>query len=235
MSTDSNNCLSCASFSKSALVCLDRLTINGSIVPNSVPMSYKKGQEVFKEGSPVKGVFCIQEGKIKIYKGCDARNLTIGLAGNSDTLGYTSLFNGGTYLNSARCIEDSDLCFIPKKVFLNLITNNNELLIELLKRSSLENYRMSNLLRDLKCKNMLSRVSGALLEIANKFGLDNNKFLNLTLSRKEIGDISGTTTESVIRILNQLKKEGIIDLVGRKIKIKDHLKLQRQRDPGSHK
>jgi len=79
----------------------------------------------------------------------------------------------------------------------------------------------------LKCANMLSRVAGALLEIAGKFGLDNNKFLNVNLTRKEIAEISGTTTESVIRILNQLKREKNIDLIEGKIKILDSKKLQR--------
>ncbi len=234
MSNEHGDCQSCASFPKSALGCLGKGLISEVISPNSISISFKKGQDIYTEGAPFKGVFCIQSGKVKIYKRCEDRSLTLGLAGNSDFIGFGSEFNGGTYNNSSRCLEDSQICFIPKKIFLTLISNNVEILLELLKRSNQENHKLSNFLRDLKCTNMLSRVAGALLEITNKFGLDSNKCLNVVLTRKEISEISGTTTESVIRILNQLKKEKIIDFIDNRIKILDNRKLLKNCSSISH-
>jgi len=227
MNKNYGDCSYCSSFQASAISCLAKEIISSQITESVVSINYKKGQDIFVEESPFKGVFCIQEGKVKKYKSNKEKSLTLGFAGNSDFLGYTGFFNKETYIYSARCLEDSQICFIQKNVFLNLVSSNNELLIELLKRSSNENYRMSNFIKDLKWGNMLSRVAGTLIEIAAKFGVNSDNYLNLILTRKEIAEISGTTTESVIRILNQLKKEGTIGIKKNQIKILDNYKLQK--------
>ena len=56
---------------------------------------------------------------------------------------------------------------------------------------------------------------------------DEEGFLKIGLSREEIANIVGTATESAIRQLSELKKEGVIELKGRKIKIIDEKKLRR--------
>ncbi|MGZ4042150.1 MAG: helix-turn-helix domain-containing protein, partial [Bacteroidia bacterium] len=60
-----------------------------------------------------------------------------------------------------------------------------------------------------------------------KYGLDENKCLNITLTRKEISELAGTTTESAIRILNDLKKEKAIVFYNNRIRIQDMNKLLR--------
>ncbi|MEZ4690200.1 MAG: helix-turn-helix domain-containing protein [Ignavibacteria bacterium] len=49
--------------------------------------------------------------------------------------------------------------------------------------------------------------------------IKDGKFLTITITREEIANIVGTATETAIRILSELKREGIIALDGRKIKI----------------
>ena len=219
------NCFACKAFSESVFSCVDSGIISKLISNNSISISYRKGQDVYIEGAPAKGVFCIQEGKVKIYKGCAERNITIDLADNSDLIGYQAIFNGNTYTNSAKCLVDSQICFIPKAPFLNTLTSNENLLMHMLKISCRENHKLSNQLRDLKCKNTLSRIALTLVGIKDKFGLDENKCLNVSLTRKEISELSGTTTESVIRILNDLRNEKVVDFYNNRIIIKDVKKL----------
>ncbi len=224
---NNGDCLHCKSFGKSIFSCLEKSIASKIVSSVNVPLFFRKGQDVYTEGNSAKGVFCIQSGKVKVYKNCEGRNLIINLSCNSDLIGYTGIFNGGTFVNSAKCIEDSHLCFIPKKAFLNILSANPEIVMALLKQSCQENAKISNYLKDLKCTNMLGRITSTLLEINKKFGTDENKNLNVNLTRKEIGEISGTTTESAIRILNQLKKEKVITLNGSRIRILDINKLQR--------
>lgn len=221
------DCHTCKSFSKSAFSCLSKDFVSKSITANSVSLSFKKGQDIYIENTLSKGVYCIQSGKVKIYKGCAERNMTIGLAGNSDLIGYQTIFNGDNFTNSAKCLEDSQICFIPKKNFLNIITSNSEMQMQLIKRCCIDNYKLSNILRDLKCKNTLSRIATALLALGEKFGFDENKCLNVTLTRKDISEISGTTTESAIRILNDLKREKVLVFYNNRIRIQDTNKLLR--------
>lgn len=219
------DCLTCKSFSKSAFSCIDKDTITKTITGASVSINFKKGQDIYLEGTPSKGVFCVQSGKVKVYKKCLERNLTIGLGSNSDLLGLASMFNGGVYTNSAKCLEDSHICFVPKKTFVNLLSSNQDMMMNMLKQSCTENGRLSNILRDLKCRNTLSRLACAVHTMYDRFGLDENKCINITLTRKEISEIAGTTTESAIRILNDLKKEKVIAFYNNKIRILDMDKL----------
>ncbi|MBS1635347.1 MAG: Crp/Fnr family transcriptional regulator [Bacteroidetes bacterium] len=227
MTTDFGDCMSCKSFSKSAFSCFERGSVSKLINGNSVSIHYKKGQEIYNEGALAKGVFCIQQGKAKVYKKCPDRNMTIGLAGNSDLLGYHALFNSGHYKNSAACLEDSHICFIPKKTFLNLMASNPDMFHYVMRHSSQENNRLSDMVRDLKCKNMLSRVARSLVTVSEKYGFDNAHCLNVTLTRKDIAELSGTTTASAIRILNDLKKEKVIGFHNKRIRIQDVNKLMR--------
>ena len=57
------------------------------------------------------------------------------------------------------------------------------------------------------------------------FGLDEEGTILVQLSREELANIVGTATESVIRLLSELKKEGTIELKGKKIAIKNEQEL----------
>jgi CRP-like cAMP-binding protein len=76
-------------------------------------------------------------------------------------------------------------------------------------------------------KNVKGRLAGTLLYLEDTFGTDSEGLLKLQLSREELAGMIGTATESCIRLLSELNKSDIIELVGKKIKIKNKLKLQR--------
>jgi CRP-like cAMP-binding protein len=222
---DTGNCMSCKSFPNSVFNCLGRQAATSALSEKVISLSFKKDQEIFLEGTPMKGVYCVQKGKIKVFRSCHNRNLVVDLAGDSDLIGYSGLFNGNRYTNSAKCLEETQACFIPKDVFLEMLENNRELLFSLLKLSMKENRKITNMMLSLKCTNMLGRISNTILDVADKYGIDHEQRLNVKLTRKDIAEISGTTTESVIRIVNDLKKEHVINVEKSQIKIINKSKL----------
>lgn len=221
------DCRKCPAFNCSVFNSIDAEVVFSELCESLQSISYKKGQILYYENTLAKSVFCIQEGKVKTYKNGEGRNLVCQLVGNSDILGYKPLFFDGFYSNTAKCLEDSQICVIPKKVFLEILNTNPVTAKRLLEESSKQNIIMENILRDLKCKNMLSRISGALITAGEKFGLDEDMVINVVLMRKDIAEIAGTTTASAIRILNELNREGTISLLGNRIKIKELKKLQK--------
>jgi CRP-like cAMP-binding protein len=64
-----------------------------------------------------------------------------------------------------------------------------------------------------------------LIHLRKDFDLDNEKYLQITLTREELANMVGTATESVIRLLSEFKQDGLIELQGRKIKILDEKML----------
>ena len=57
------------------------------------------------------------------------------------------------------------------------------------------------------------------------FGVDENGFIAVKLTREEIANAIGTATESSIRLLSEFKRDGIIKLHGKQIKLLDKAKL----------
>lgn len=220
------DCQTCGSFLKSAFCSEQPSAISNILTGNLVSINYKKGQDIYLEGTPGKGVFCIQKGKVKIYKICEGRNLVTDLATDGDLIGASNVFNEGKCIDSAKCIEDSQICFIPKKAFLSLLESKSGLVFELFRKSSEKNARLADFIVALKCKNTEERIACALTAIEEKFGLDKDGCLDVTLTRKDISEISGTTTESAIRILNSFRKDCSITFYQNRIRILDKNKLR---------
>lgn len=66
-----------------------------------------------------------------------------------------------------------------------------------------------------------------MLSLVKDFGLDEQKYLRISLTREELANIVGTATESVIRLLSEFKSDRLIELNGRKIKIIDQKGLEK--------
>ncbi|MCB0300073.1 MAG: cyclic nucleotide-binding domain-containing protein, partial [Calditrichaeota bacterium] len=100
---------------------------------------YKRGQHIFFEGTRPSGVFCIHKGKVKIYKIDHTGNEQIvRLAKDGDILGYRSVVSNELYASFAAALEDSLICFIPRSVFLELLTSNGQLSMQMMIRLSKE-------------------------------------------------------------------------------------------------
>ena len=91
----------------------------------------------------------------------------------------------------------------------------------MLKKLSQELGESSKAITDLAQKPVKERLAETLLMLKDTFELDNQKVIQVKLSREELGNIVGTATESVIRLLSEFKKEGLIALEGKYIKLLD--------------
>lgn len=189
--------------------------------------TYKKGQTIFNEGAYPFGLFCINGGKIKISKnGDDGREIIVRLAKPGDIIGYKALLTADRYSASAIALDDCDVCFIPKDLFLRVLKTDASLSLELIKMISSELNKAEMKVAHLAQKPVRERVAETLLFIKETYGLEEDQqTLNVRLSREEIANIVGTATESAIRILSDFKKEGLIALDGKKIAIINHTKL----------
>src|SRR5690606_3901824 len=102
---------------------------------------------------------------------------------------------------------------------LGFIDNNKSFSFEVTKNVCKNLNDATNFAVNHTHKTVKERLAISLLEILNSAGTDNEGYLNLQLTREEIASMVGTATESCIRLLAELKKENLIDLKGKKIKI----------------
>jgi CRP/FNR family transcriptional regulator len=128
--------------------------------------------------------------------------------------------SGDRYSASAVALEDTQICFIPKELFIHVLKFDQGLAFEMMKLLSDELHRAEVKLTHLAQKPIRERLAETLLFIKETYGFETDGItLNVRLSREEIANLVGTATESAIRLLSELKKDGIVELDGKKIKI----------------
>ncbi|MCB0778324.1 MAG: winged helix-turn-helix domain-containing protein, partial [Flavobacteriales bacterium] len=71
------------------------------------------------------------------------------------------------------------------------------------------------------------RVAQALLRLRDRFSGDDPGHLGVRISREDLATIVGTATESLIRTLSDLRGEGLIEVQGRDIRIRDGKGLEK--------
>ncbi len=213
----------------SSVFCRADSTNLDAINANKVCSSYKKGQIIFLEGTFAFGLYCINGGKIKITRnGDDGREAILRLAKPGDIIGYKAVLTNDKYSASAIAIDDCNVCFIPKELFLKILKSDSSLSIEIMRMLSQHLGQVETKLTHLAQKPVRERIAETLLFIKETFGFEDDQLtINATLSREEIANIVGTATESAIRLLSEFKKDNIIELDGKKIKIINMEKLIR--------
>ncbi|MGL4584402.1 MAG: Crp/Fnr family transcriptional regulator [Flavobacterium sp.] len=188
----------------------------------------KKGETIFTEGDNLNGVYCIKDGFCKLTKlNSNGKDTIVKLAKNGDLLGQRSIINEETSNLTATAIDDMQICFIPKKEMMDYFTDNNKFSL-LVTRDICNHLKDADKgLADHTHKTVKERLAIILLKLEETGGINKeNNALNIQLSREDLANMVGTATESCIRLLSELKKDGIIELSGKKIILKDKNELK---------
>lgn len=187
-----------------------------------------KGQYVFKVGNPVYGIYIVKSGVVKVQSiGYNQKPFTIRLASNGQLFGHRGIGHK-TYSVSAIAQEDSLLCYIESAVFDSLLRTDNSLAYELMMFYSKELGAAENRMKNLAQMTVREKVADLLLMIENNFGIEENNttLLNIQLNRSELGEMVSISYEQITRTLSEFKKENIIEIENKKIKLCDKTKLK---------
>ncbi len=192
---------------------------------NKTTTLYKKGQQIFKEGNTVFGVFFVRSGKVKIFNsGLKGKMQIVRLARSGEIIGHRGFGGKLFYPIGAASLVDSQICFIENEIFFNLLKANLELTFNLMLFYADELKKSEIRMRNLTQMRTLERIVEALFLVGDVFGKkepDDSLLLDVPLTRQEIADIAGTTQEQVIRTLSEFKKNNLIFTKGKQIFIKD--------------
>ncbi len=185
-------------------------------------IAHNKGQILFLEGTLPMGLFCISEGKVKIFKTDDSgKEQIIRLAKEGDFLGYRALLSGEKYNSSATILEEAKVCFIPKSSFNELVSKDINFQNRLMQAVCHDLGVMEQKMADMANKNVRQRLATTLLMLKDTYGIDGaeSTSIDIALTREDLAQIVGTATETVIRLLSEFKKDQLININGKKISI----------------
>jgi CRP-like cAMP-binding protein len=181
---------------------------------------YKRGDVLYHEGNRISGFYCINSGIIKVFKtGFDGKEQIIRFAKPGEIIAYRSVLSNEPACTTAKVIEDCQVCFIPSEILISFIRTNPNFALELMKLTCHELGEANSYITDIAQKTVRERLAEVLIHLVDDFGLDDQKFLKISLTREELANIVGTATESVIRLLSEFKSDNLVELNGRKIRI----------------
>ncbi|MBP9674611.1 MAG: Crp/Fnr family transcriptional regulator [Bacteriovoracaceae bacterium] len=213
------SCENCKSSSKSIFCDLELLSLK-SLSENKQIQQIKKGQALFYQGTLTQGLYCVQEGKIKISKtGINGQESLLRMAQAGDVLGYRGLLSSEGHDALAVAMEDSVVCFFDKKNFLNIVQKNPSVAMNLVNKLSQELNIAEEKIVSLSQKSIKERVAELLLILKESHGVREPRgwYLEIKLKRDEMASMVGMATESLMRLLSQLEEEGYIEKDGKKI------------------
>lgn len=220
-----SSCAECKALNK--LFCGLSLSDREVFSQNKRKNIYRKGQVIYYEGNYPQGLFCIYSGKVKISTiGRKGKEQIVKFKSRGEALGYRAILNDEPYNSTATAISDCQVCHISKNAFLNTLENSKHLSLNTIRLLSNDLKESEQKLMNLSQKPVRERVAEALLLLKKHFGLEKDgKTIGVTLTRREIGEIAGITTETTIRILSELGKEKILKLKEKSISILDIKRL----------
>lgn len=191
---------------------------------NKTQILYRKGENICKEKAYASSVLFIADGLVKLYlESPNNRHINLKVLKTSEYIGLSSIYGNDTFHYSAVALVDSTICMINKDSFRTLINDNGHFASKVIEWYCSTEKELFQRIKSIGHKQMHGRLADILLYLCNE-NLD-QELLFSHLSRKDIADFACISTESTVRLLTELKNDGVIDLIGKKIEIldKDHL------------
>jgi len=198
---------------------------------NRSEVEYNPGEIIFKQGSASTHVVLFIAGLAKIYlEGYNKKNLIVRLVKPNEFIASPGLSTSNQHSYSICAVESSTVCFIETSVFRQLFKNNHPFGENLMREMHRNYAKTLQKLINLNQKHRLGRISEALLYLAEE--IYESETFELTLSKKELADMTGMSSESSFRILKELNDDGKINIDKKKVAILDKSYLQQMSEVG---
>lgn len=205
--------------------CLNFLTDDEKqeLVDKKTDIEFNSGEVIIKRGLLANNIVYITEGLAKLEIVNGNKTSTVAILKSHSFIGIVCCFAFEKFDFTATAIAKTKVSFIGMEVFEKFIMNNGEFALNLIKHMSGVSNRLLHRLTDLSQKNIEGAISFVLMDFAKIY---NSTEFELPMSRIEIGNMLGYSKESVINSLSKFKREGIINVWDRKIKILNSKKLE---------
>ena len=186
---------------------------------------FRKGENLTKQGTFASYVLFVINGIVKQYvEGDGTHNFILRIIHQGEFVGLTSVFSKNTFNYSTIAITDTQVFLIEKETISKVVKQNGMFAYNIITRYSEHNTILFDTIRNLMYKQINGRMADTLLYLEKE--TYNNLSVFPLLSRKDIADFAGTTTESAVKILKSFEKDGIIQLEEKNIVIKNKDLLQ---------
>jgi len=223
-----DNCLTCPVRGEH-LFC--NLSLNAGQRLNEIKSTavYPRGAMLFIEGQQPRGVFVLCTGKVKLSTTSrEGKTIITKISEPGDVLGLNAVVSGRPYEVTAEMMEPGQANFVPRDSLLQLMKDFPEAALRLAQQLSRNYFIAYEEVRTLGLSVSPSeKFAKLLLSWSTVPQTDGTSQLKLTLTHEEIGELIGTTRETVSRLFSDFKKKQLVVLKGATLVIRSRPALEK--------
>ncbi len=185
---------------------------------------FRKGDNLTKQGAFASYVLFIIKGLAKQYiEGESNKSYNLRIIRPGEFVGLSAVFTKNTFNYSSIALTDCQIFLVEKDAIANIVKENGMFGFTIIKRYCEQNSNLYDKMQHILYKQMNGRLADTLLyldglkeEYTDVFQL---------LSRKDIADFAGISTESAVKLLKSFEKDGLIELHEKDIVLINHTSL----------
>jgi CRP-like cAMP-binding protein len=184
---------------------------------------HARGELLFSEGEEAEGFFIVMEGKVKVYKlSAEGKERILHVIHPGGTFAEAAIFGDGLYPAYAETLQKSELLFLPKEGFYNLLMTNGQISINMIAGLSRFLRQFAQQIEELTFKDVPSRLARYLLDLSK----GSLKKVELPISKSQLASNLGTVSETFSRTLRKLSDDDLIQVSGKTVEILDLERLE---------
>ena len=196
-------------------------------ISRELTMRHCSAHQTVFEGSPDR-VYLLKAGRVRLYHlSPNGEDVTTDVLEPGHLFGLSALFGSSSEDISAEALEDSYVCEAGGQDFLAILARHPLMMAKVMMAMAKQMFRLERTIESLAREPVDSRLARLFIDLKGSAQKLRDGFLLPAMTREDMAKICITTRESVSRTLSAWSKDGIVELRGRRILIRDPERLHK--------
>lgn len=180
---------------------------------------YRKHDKICNQGNPISHAIILLEGNAKMYvDGINGKNIIISILLPSNYIGLMAVFGSMVYKYNVASLTECLTCQVDMETVKGMYHSNASFMEKLNRQIGESVSLIMSKLVSLNQKQVRGKVAESLLYLSQLY--ESDRFF-LTVTRRELGELSAISEENTVKVLAEFRNEGIIEMKGKEIEIKE--------------
>lgn len=183
---------------------------------------FAKNELIFKAGDAGRHVYFLQQGRVKIYQPAqDGKDVILWFCFAGDMFGMAEVAQGGGRIVHAQACEASEVLVLSQTGLTEYLQTHAAAALLIMQVLAGRLRALGDIVVNLINDDVRTRIIKLIMRLATRHGVQAGQdiHLNIQLTHQEIADMVGTTRQTVTSVLSQLKRQGLMHLENRRIRI----------------
>jgi CRP-like cAMP-binding protein len=189
---------------------------------------YPGSETIYFAGDPARRLYVVAVGKVKLIRHTlSGQDVLLDILTPGEFFGSLSVLGDEEYPDTAQAQTKCCVVGIAAEAFQTILRRYPLVAVKTLDVVSQRLQAAHEMIRQLSTHSVERRIASVLLKLAEKLGEEQAEglLIQTPLSRQELAEMTGTTTETASRVMSQLQKNGLIRTGRQWVAIADHDRL----------